>query len=57
MADSKPEVREDTQRGELKDTPFENILNFRDVGKTINEFVGQKYDPGAGLETRLRATS
>lgn len=22
---------------------FENILNFRDVGKTVNEFLGEKY--------------
>ncbi|KAH6688233.1 tyrosine/serine protein phosphatase-like protein [Leptodontidium sp. MPI-SDFR-AT-0119] len=26
----------------MKDKPFENILNFRDVGKTINEFTGEK---------------
>lgn len=22
---------------------FDNILNFRDVGKTINDLVGEKY--------------
>jgi protein-tyrosine phosphatase len=27
----------------VKDVPFENILNFRDVGKTINAFLGEKY--------------
>lgn len=26
-----------------KEKVFENILNFRDVGKTINELVGEKY--------------
>ncbi|KAE9366189.1 tyrosine/serine protein phosphatase-like protein [Stipitochalara longipes BDJ] len=42
MADAKPEAGADIERGETKQIPFENILNFRDVGKTINEFVGKK---------------
>lgn len=25
------------------DLPFENILNLRDVGATVNEFLGPKY--------------
>jgi hypothetical protein len=43
MADPKLEVGKDVERGEVIDGPFDNILNFRDVGKTINEFLGQKY--------------
>jgi len=43
MAEPTIEVKKDVQRGDIKDPPFENILNFRDVGKTINEFLGQKY--------------
>jgi protein-tyrosine phosphatase len=43
MADPKSEVGKDVERGETKDTPFDNILNFRDVGKTINAFLGEKY--------------
>lgn len=31
-----------TERGEVKDFPFENILNFRDVGHTVNCFLGGK---------------
>lgn len=29
--------------GHTREKPFDNILNFRDVGKTINEFLGEKY--------------
>jgi hypothetical protein len=29
---------------DVKQRPFDNILNFRDVGKTINDFLGEKYD-------------
>ncbi len=29
--------------GEIRDKSFDCILNFRDVGKTINEFLGDKY--------------
>jgi hypothetical protein len=43
MADPKPEVGKDVGRGEIKDTTFEYILNFRDVGKAINAFLGEKY--------------
>ncbi|KAF4624017.1 hypothetical protein G7Y89_g14160 [Cudoniella acicularis] len=27
---------------EVSPSPFQNILNFRDVGKTINDFLGEK---------------
>ncbi|EKD14134.1 tyrosine/serine protein phosphatase [Drepanopeziza brunnea f. sp. 'multigermtubi' MB_m1] len=30
------------QRRKMEDKPFEKILNFRDVGKTINGFLGEK---------------
>lgn len=23
---------------------FDNILNFRDVGKTVNDFLGRRYE-------------
>jgi hypothetical protein len=29
--------------GKVTQRPFDNILNFRDVGKTINGFLGEKY--------------
>lgn len=29
--------------GPLRPT-FDNILNFRDVGETVNNFLGRKYD-------------
>ncbi|CAG8958237.1 hypothetical protein HYFRA_00000591 [Hymenoscyphus fraxineus] len=29
--------------GEVLDEPFDNLLNFRDVGKTVNKFLGEKY--------------
>ncbi|RAL68041.1 hypothetical protein DID88_008764 [Monilinia fructigena] len=31
-----------SQRKDLYDGQFDNILNFRDVGKTINDFLGRK---------------
>ena len=31
-----------SENGAAEDREFENILNFRDVGKTINDFVGEK---------------
>ena len=43
MGDIKADVKTDVGKGEVKDVPFDNILNFRDVGKTINEFLGEKY--------------
>jgi len=43
MAEPPTEVKKDVRQGEGKETPFENILNFRDVGKTINEFLGGKH--------------
>jgi len=48
MADQKPESGKDVERGETKDIPFENVLNFRDVGKTVNDFAGKKY----GIQTQ-----
>jgi hypothetical protein len=33
----------DEGSGTLKPT-FDNILNFRDVGETVNTFLGRKYD-------------
>jgi hypothetical protein len=42
MAEGKANVKTDIQTAELLSGPFENILNFRDVGKTINEFLGEK---------------
>ncbi|KAG4428047.1 hypothetical protein IFR05_016468, partial [Cadophora sp. M221] len=41
MADTKTDAQS-VQRHNMKDKPLENILNFRDVGKTINEFMGEK---------------
>jgi hypothetical protein len=43
MADTKTEGGKDLKRREVKDMPFDNLLNFRDVGKSINQFLGQKY--------------
>jgi hypothetical protein len=37
------DIKTDIQVGEVASEPFENILNFRDVGKTINKFLGEKY--------------
>ncbi len=47
-------VKMDIQRREVRDTMFENILNFRDVGKTINEFLGKKYGPLTGLKVSIQ---
>ena len=52
MADAKPENGKDVERGETKDIPFENILNFRDVGKTVNDFVERKDN----LQTRTNGS-
>ena len=43
MADTKKGGAKSVKRRDVKDVPFDNILNFRDVGKTINQFLGQKY--------------
>jgi hypothetical protein len=46
MTDSKDSTKEsvDVLEGDiLNPAGFENLLNFRDVGKTINDFVGEKY--------------
>jgi hypothetical protein len=45
MADVEEPSKAGTQNGRAITVPFENILNFRDVGKTINEFLGQKSVP------------
>jgi len=42
MAEGKAVGKTDIRRGVVREVPFENILNFRDVGKTINEFLGEK---------------
>lgn len=34
-----------SQQKEMYDGQFNSILNFRDVGKTINDFLGRKYVP------------
>ncbi|TVY43467.1 hypothetical protein LOCC1_G005344 [Lachnellula occidentalis] len=41
MAGDKVDKKMDIQTAELPHGPFENILNFRDVGKTINEFLAE----------------
>jgi len=38
MIDKKVVLQTDIQKGEIKDLPLQNILNFRDVGKTISHF-------------------
>lgn len=42
MAEDKVDKKTDIQTAELSPGKFENILNFRDVGKTINRFLGEK---------------
>jgi hypothetical protein len=45
MADMKGGVKTDIQKRaprDISDMAFENILNFRDVGKTVNRLVGEK---------------
>jgi len=42
MADIKPDS-DNNGNGEVKEKLFDNILNFRDVGKAINEILGEKY--------------
>ncbi|KUJ15565.1 tyrosine/serine protein phosphatase-like protein [Mollisia scopiformis] len=41
MAEPRDNLRQ-RQTGEAKEKLFDNILNFRDVGKTINDFLGEK---------------
>ena len=43
MTPSKMLERELDKGGQVSYKPFDNILNFRDVGKTINELIGEKY--------------
>jgi hypothetical protein len=45
MPDPKRGVKTHLQKTDVRDAPFDNILNFRDVGKTINGFLGKKYFP------------
>ena len=42
MADISEDAKVQMQNEQVEHVPFENILNFRDVGKTINDFVGEK---------------
>lgn len=32
------------------DRPFDNILNFRDVGRSVNEYAGNRYEPALRSE-------
>ena len=38
----------DLSSGETGEKLFDRILNFRDVGKSINDFLGEKYTPILG---------
>lgn len=45
MTDSEDSLKDplDVQEGEVTNAyGFENLLNFRDVGKTVNDFLGEK---------------
>jgi protein-tyrosine phosphatase len=42
MGSVKATVGTAAPKGGAKQRPLENILNFRDVGKTINDFLGEK---------------
>jgi hypothetical protein len=42
MADISADAEVQMQNGQVEHVPFANILNFRDVGKTINAFLGEK---------------
>lgn len=55
MTKPESEVAKDVDFGEVIDTPFENILNFRDVGKTVNQFLGQKYAVRATRPSKIQA--
>jgi hypothetical protein len=39
MTDSSGDVRISSE----EEAPLDNILNFRDVGKTINKFLGERW--------------
>jgi protein-tyrosine phosphatase len=41
---------------EAKQRPLENILNFRDVGKTINDFLGEK-NVSSHMESKLNVAN
>lgn len=43
MVDKKELIKTDIQTGKVKDLPLQNILNFRDIGKTINSSLGKRY--------------
>ncbi len=43
MADAKTKGGKDMKRRDVKDVAFDNILNFRDVGKTVNQSLGKRY--------------
>jgi hypothetical protein len=46
MADSTKNTKEtllDVQEGEISNfVGFQNLLNFRDVGKTVNDLTGER---------------
>jgi len=43
MIDKKAVIQTDIQTGEINNLPLQNILNFRDIGKTINLFTGKNF--------------
>jgi hypothetical protein len=36
-------ARSSDDGGDVFKPTFENLLNFRDVGETVNKFLGRKY--------------
>lgn len=38
-----PSNMDSTRSSGLENVALDNVLNFRDVGKTINEFLGERY--------------
>jgi hypothetical protein len=53
MADSKENIKGslDLQEGEISNSGgFQNVLNFRDVGRTVNDFTGEQYCPPSSLK-------
>ena len=37
-------ARSEATMGSISCNTLDNVLNFRDVGKNINEFTGKKYE-------------
>jgi hypothetical protein len=52
MANVKAPVEVDPGKENVRH-PLDNILNFRDVGKTINDFLGEKYESISSLSFLL----